>query len=279
MDVTVIDSNTTETPGNSVEVEGNITCTDNCFLFGLLKERPLDILVVIRLLLSLLLFACSCLTILVTRRSTRLKERQSATFVTNLAVTGGLIGFLVFVFSTAHQIHRMSRRSIALTLVLVPRILHAVTTLTLTCLTLDRYLALCWPLRYPALLTDARCLQLVLGSWLLPALVVGTACIFGKGLTPCPDVRPYLITYLLLFTSAIAAVMWMYTLIAREFRRPIGGAVGGEEMALARRRTARELMVVVMVNLLLATPDVSLCVCVFVFGGGSEGVFVCVCGG
>ena len=245
----------------------NNTCTPDCYLQQFLDKRFHVAIIASRLPLSVLLIVFASLTILVTRRTPSLTERPSATLITNLGVTGALIGSIIFVFTVLLLSMEVPLPMVKIIGVLLPRILHIVITLTLAWVALDRYLAICRPLRYPMLMTESRCFLLVAASWVIPFLFLGLPSAFVNVVSPCTNVRPYLVIYLIMFTSAIFAIVVMYFLIAREFRRPVESNVWREEMVAVRRRTAKELMVVVMVNLLLATPDVSVCVC----------VCVCVC--
>ncbi|XP_045121623.1 G-protein coupled receptor 52-like [Portunus trituberculatus] len=236
---------------------GDEVCLDDCYLLKLMGERSHTATIVSRLPLSFILVVFSGITVVVTRRTARLMERPSTTLVTNLGVTGALIGGILFVTTVLHLVMTMSFRAVVIMGIILPRTLHIAISLTLTCLTLDRFLALCRPLRYYALLTDSRCCVLVVLSWLIPTIVLGVACIYGRTFKPCTDIRPFLVIYLVMFISTIAAMVVMNFLIAREFRRPLDdGSAFREELVIVRRRTAKELMVVVLLNLLFATPDV-----------------------
>ncbi|XP_006124871.2 olfactory receptor 10K1-like [Pelodiscus sinensis] len=57
--------------------------------------------------------------------------------------------------------------------------------LLLTAMSYDRYLAICHPLRYAALMNGRVCCQLVVGCWLCTFLVVGTLNYFFFSLTFC----------------------------------------------------------------------------------------------
>ncbi|KAK8385537.1 hypothetical protein O3P69_016371 [Scylla paramamosain] len=255
MNSSVSTSPATGTAGTTMDDE---SCKDDCYLLNLLNERSHVAIIASRLPLSLMLGVFSGITVLVTRRTATLMERPSATLITNLGVTGALIGGIVFVVTMLNLVMYLSLKAIVVLGIVLPRTLHIAISLTLTCLTLDRYLALCRPLRYHALLTDSRCFVLVVLSWLIPITILGVACIYGRTFKPCTDIRPFLVIYLVMFNSAIATMVVMYFLIAREFRRPLEGSVFREEMVAVRRRTAKELMVVVLLNLLLATPDVAM---------------------
>ncbi|XP_006894064.1 PREDICTED: olfactory receptor 11A1-like [Elephantulus edwardii] len=49
----------------------------------------------------------------------------------------------------------------------------------------DRYLAICWPLRYPLLMDSSTCIKLAVGSWISGFLFVGAVLIFLATLTFC----------------------------------------------------------------------------------------------
>ncbi|XP_042229004.1 growth hormone secretagogue receptor type 1-like [Homarus americanus] len=225
----------------------------------------------IQMTLSLILVAESGITIYVNCRSLKLREKTSTKLVTSLAVSSGLSGFLVFILMVVKLIPMAPKKSIneylLELLIIAPRTLHLISVLFLCCLTLDRYLAICWPLRYHDLMTESRCRLLVMGCWLLTLMVVCVlnVCVFllSKCKNSLDNLFFFITFYLLTFTLAIIAIMGMYFLIAREFWRKrhqtseVTKAMQ-DDIKRLREKTTRDVLVIVLLNLIFASPDVIL---------------------
>nr|XP_053655247.1 olfactory receptor 4P4-like [Cherax quadricarinatus] len=139
------------------------------------------------------------------------------------------------------------------------RYFHAVTNFNLTCLALDRYVAICWPLHYSRMLTKARCYLLCLACWITPCfLLLLLPC--GSQLTIlCLNGKvsmKFLIAYTVVYTLAVLATFVFYVLVAVEFRRESRGhSVDTEKTErLLRTRTAVSAMKVLVLYVLLALP-------------------------
>ncbi|XP_047501411.1 olfactory receptor 510-like [Penaeus chinensis] len=107
---------------------------------------------------------------------------------------------------------------------LFQRILSAVYCFSLACVALDRYLAICWPLRYADLLTKTRSLLLIACSWLAPFLLLLLVCVADHS-TLCLDGRnttPALATYAALYFLGASCTVVLYVLVAFEFCRSRG---------------------------------------------------------
>ncbi|XP_045625333.1 G-protein coupled receptor 52 [Procambarus clarkii] len=208
--------------------------------------------------MSLVLVGESVLTVYVIRRCPKMRQKTSTKLVTNLAVSGGLCGCLVFILTITRLMHRL-REATVWCIIILPRYLHIVSVLCLSCLALDRYLAICWPLRYNDLLTDSRCKVLVLGCWAVPVLTF--IVLLPSTKFSCFHPSPFLTGYLTVFTVASLAVVLMYVLMAREFRRrrhemEHANKTMEEDNRRIRVKTAIDVLIIVFLKLLLAVPDV-----------------------
>lgn len=107
---------------------------------------------------------------------------------------------------------------------LFQRTLSAVYCFSLACVALDRYLAICWPLRYSDLLTKSRSLLLIACSWLAPFLLLLLVCVADLS-TLCLDSRhtaTTLATYAALYVLGASCTVVLYILVALEFCRSRG---------------------------------------------------------
>ncbi|XP_045108749.1 5-hydroxytryptamine receptor 4-like [Portunus trituberculatus] len=146
------------------------------------------------------------------------------------------------------------------------RYLSVVSCFTLACLSLDRYLAICWPLRYQDLLTKTRCHLLCGACWVLPALLLLLPCIPVLG-TMCEKSRTeecLLVAYVVAYTLGAFATFVLYVLVALEFRQNIyscnsasaqaTGDAHSREVAVVRHRTAKSALTVLMLYTVLSLP-------------------------
>lgn len=123
------------------------------------------------LLVPAILIFESVVTILINGSSPELKKRCSRIFVNNLAISGAFIGVVSFVM-TFFVIGSFRDIAVSCNLEILPfywtlTYLHMVSVTSLLCLSFDRYLAICWPLRYHEFLTTARCRNMVVACWVL----------------------------------------------------------------------------------------------------------------
>ncbi|XP_036379777.1 5-hydroxytryptamine receptor 4-like [Megalops cyprinoides] len=98
-------------------------------------------------------------------------QLQTATniFVASLATADFLVAALVMPFSLVRSVDRWRFGELfCLAHFLLDVTLCSASIFNLTCVAVDRYLAVCNPLHYPARMTRARVSQLLLLSWLLP---------------------------------------------------------------------------------------------------------------
>ena len=155
----------------------------------------------------------------------------------------------------------------------VQRYLSIVSCFTLACLSLDRYLAICWPLRYQDLLTKSRCRLLCGACWVMPALLLLVPCIPVMA-TMCEDSeteKRLLVAYVVAYTLGAFATFVLYVLVALEFRQSMYSCnssasahapddAHSREVAVVRHRTAKSALTVLMLYTVLSLPHVSVCV-------------------
>ncbi|XP_064088786.1 adenosine receptor A2b-like [Macrobrachium nipponense] len=123
------------------------------------------------LLVPAILIFESVVTILINGRNPELKKRCSRIFVNNLAISGSFIGLVSFVV-TFFVIDSFRDIAVSCNLEILPfywtlTYFHMVSVTSLLCLSFDRYLAICWPLRYHEFLTNARCRNMAAACWIL----------------------------------------------------------------------------------------------------------------
>ena len=120
-------------------------------------------------------------------RSTRLQIVTNY-FIVSLAVADFLVGLLGVPFALLTQEgqpHNFHGCLIMLTFLLW---LCATSTFSLIGVTVDRYIAVAYPLQYPAIMTSQRALFTIIGSWILAGLV-GFLPVFGWNLGEPPEPR------------------------------------------------------------------------------------------
>lgn len=116
---------------------------------------------------------------------------------------------------------------------LFQRALSAASCFSLACVALDRYLAICWPLRYSELLTKPRSLMLVACSWLVPFVLLLLACLADLS-TLCVNSQhttSTLATYAALYFLGGSCTVVLYALVASEFCRSRGALRLGVDAA------------------------------------------------
>ncbi|XP_063597656.1 olfactory receptor 11A1-like [Penaeus indicus] len=194
----------------------------------------------------------SCVTLLgcvlalcVTLRGKVPQQSQEATYlVVSLIVSVFLLSSLSLVYLVVllKVPEATLRDSSACYVKLFQRILSAVSCLSLACVALDRYLAICWPLRYTDLLTKTRSLLLIACSWLAPFLLLLLACVADIS-TLCLDSRhtsATLATYAALYFLGASCTVVLYVLVALEFCRsrsallPMASAADFDERAKSK---------------------------------------------
>lgn len=205
------------------------------------------------------------LTLFIYIKERRLRKREPSPFVYSLAVSITLLSALSFAFN----VRLLSRscpndRSVMWCVVLniLLRYLHVVSCLCVTCLALYRYLYLCWPLRYPMLVTKRRCCYVTLACWTLPfALVAVPSAIDGQA--PCADMQvtvSFYATYVVLYILGALATFVAYLLVALEFRRKHHRASPNADIAkfdfLAKVRTERCALHVFVLYTILSLPHI-----------------------
>ncbi|XP_061105332.1 trace amine-associated receptor 1-like [Conger conger] len=92
-------------------------------------------------------------------------------FIVSLATADFLVAVLVMPFSLARSVDRWRFGKLFCTAhFMLDVVLCTASILNLSCVALDRYLAVCDPLRYAARMSAERVAKLLLVSWLLPVL-------------------------------------------------------------------------------------------------------------
>ncbi|XP_045601965.1 olfactory receptor 4S1 [Procambarus clarkii] len=210
---------------------------------------------------SAVTFAECVLAGYITALSHDLRERLSSWFLSSLIVSIGIFSSLSFVYAIvliAHpDVHHSSPAGCQVKL--VQRYLSTVSCFTLTCLALDRYVAICWPLRYYNILTIRRCRLLCVACWMLPLvlLVLPCASVLSTLCNPGND-KEFLIAYSVAYVFGALTTFVFYILVALEFRlksrvQPHDSNADMTE-AMVRHKTAKSALQVFMFYILLSLP-------------------------
>ncbi|XP_064208014.1 trace amine-associated receptor 1-like [Anguilla rostrata] len=188
------------------------------------------------LLLPIIVFAIlGNLFIVVSVAYFRQLQTSTNAFIVSLATADFLVGALVMPVSLVRSVDRWRFGRLFCTAhFLLDVILCTASIFNLSCVALDRYLAVCDPLRYPARMSAARVTKLLLLSWLIPVsgsclLVVadlhtqsGEGVLTGRGGEECfPEMRaPYgVMASVLSFFLPMAFVVAAYGRIFQEAQR------------------------------------------------------------
>lgn len=200
--------------------------------------------------------------------SLELRRRRATLFSGCLVFTIGILSSLslvyVLVLITVPNASYISPEGCRVRV--VQRYLSVVSCYTLASLSLDRYLAICWPLRYQDLLTKTRCRLLCAACWVVPVGLLLLPCI-GVLQIMCVDSRTnrrLLVAYVVAYTLGALATLVLYLLVALEFRRnrynsstDAGHAANGahsREVEVVRHRTAKSALTVLMLYTVLSLP-------------------------
>lgn len=218
----------------------------------------------IMLVTSLVLIAESCITIII-NRTKKLRGKTSTIPVTSIAVSKLLMAVSLdtcyVLYKSYHDpcFNKQTNRVLIYSGLFFPRILHLVSVFSLCSLTLDRYVAICWPLHYHNILTPSRVRAITIASWCIPTLVM-----ILNEVTRLPNINLKVnvsitgVIYLVLFWPPTLAILVMYCLLAKEFRgKTTGRTEMKEEDDRVKYRTTRDAIVVVMINVVLSFPYVS----------------------
>ncbi|XP_042888714.1 melanocyte-stimulating hormone receptor-like [Penaeus japonicus] len=230
-----------------VEVEDSHTGVGGCQVgANVTRESGLSVPLEVYLVPSGVTVLGCALALYVTLRGKVSQQRQETTsLILSLVVSI----FLLSSLSLAYQVVLLTLPDVTLRdpsacyVKLFQRTLSAVFSFSLAGVALDRYLALCWPLRYYDLLTRPRSLLLVACSWLAPILLVLLACLQDPSALCCDSrhTTATLATYAALYGFGGSLTVFLNGLVATEFRRTRSLLHLGNEAAAfdkqARRRT------------------------------------------
>ncbi|XP_071512753.1 olfactory receptor 6M1-like [Panulirus ornatus] len=213
------------------------------------------------LTISVLTLVECAFTFFINSSNKTLRKRATTSFANNLAASIGVLSSVSFVCN-AYFIAESSFTEVpwaCIVLAVFVRYLHLVSCLTLACLSLDRYVAICWPLHYQYLLTRIRCRLLCLACWVIPCVLLLLPCA-SELQTICSRDSVVSLTFLLAYTviyslGAVATFIF-YILVALEFRRERGGHAQDKERIerLLRTRTAKSAMRVFAFYILFSLP-------------------------
>ncbi|KAG7171466.1 olfactory receptor 11G2-like [Homarus americanus] len=191
-----------------------------------------------------------------------LRERLATSFSNSLIISIGIFSTLSFFFGVLLlTVPIFSYMSLAGCFVrMVQRYLSLVSCLTLTCLALDRYIAICRPLRYYNLITVFRCRLLCSLCWMSPIILLLLPCVVELP-TMCNNGRTnmtFLVAYSVLYTIGAFINLVFYVLVALEFRwdyrtQPHSDDKEATE-AVVRYKTARSALLVFMLYAILSLP-------------------------
>lgn len=222
-------------------------------------NRPINpIISNILLITSLVLLAECCITIII-NRTKKFRGKVSTIMVTTIAVSKLFVAVshgTFCVFYVTYDPCTIHARLVYVGMIL-PRILHLVSVCSLCSLTLDRYVAICWPLRYHNIVTSSRVRTLTIASWCIPALIL-----ILHQITTQLEIKAHVsissVAYLFFLWPLTLAILVMYCLLAKEFRgKTTEMTEMKEEDDRVRYRTTRDVVVVVVINLVLSFPYVS----------------------
>ncbi|XP_042892714.1 olfactory receptor 49-like isoform X2 [Penaeus japonicus] len=205
------------------------------------------------------------LTLYIYTKEKRLRKREPSPFVYSLAVSITCLSAFSFAFN-ARLLSLGCRNDYSILWCVILNILlkylHVVSCFCVTCLALYRYLYLCWPLRYPTLVTKRRCCYVTLACWALPmSLVAVPSVIDGKA--PCADMNvtvSFHMTYVVMYILGALATFVAYLLVALEFRKKRHSAAPNSDMAkfdlLVKVRTERCALHVFALYTILSLPHI-----------------------
>ncbi|KAK4316042.1 hypothetical protein Pmani_012749 [Petrolisthes manimaculis] len=253
------DSPNFSTTNTNTTTNTNITTT---------RPREVNPKLLIYMTFSVLTLSECILAGYLTLLSRALRERLSTWFSSCLILSIGILSSLSLSFAlvllSASDFTYVSRGGCWIRV--VQRYLSTVSCFLLVCLSLDRYLYICWPLRYYTLLTVARCRNLCIACWVLPVALLLVPCLASKKVLCQTGHTDYtfLISYSVVYTLGTLATLCFYLLVAMEFRcsrvrrrgRPgrEGTSAPPTPPECVREKTARSALRVLMLYTILSLP-------------------------
>lgn len=211
---------------------------------------------------SVITLAECFLTFLINTVNKALKEKETTAFANNLAGSTGILSSTSLVCNVYFMMESFPTESSwpCLLLSVFVRYLHIVSSFSLACLSLERYVAICWPLHYFQL-TRGRCRLLCLACWLAPCVLLLLPCASQLS-TLCSTTTGVSITFLsaytVLYTLGSISNFVFYVLVALEFRRERDSHAHDKDQTerLLRTRTAESAIKVIAFYVLLSLPHV-----------------------
>ncbi|XP_042867150.1 olfactory receptor 4K2-like isoform X2 [Penaeus japonicus] len=224
-----------------------------------LNVYAMNFFISLTFLMAFVLLLESLVTIAVNVRNQALRDMNCAQVIISMAVCS--IGIALFI--STWMIVKMTTSGKyswwrCVTFKITVRMLHTVTVFNLCCLSLDRYLFICWPLHYHQLLTPRRCNLLVAACWLAAASLLGLPTLLRLDFCPRRGNKymvseVFMITYISAYGVSAAVVVILYLLVAREVSVALVGARA--DLERARRKTRQSIFTVVFIQLVLSAPD------------------------
>ncbi|XP_047476209.1 olfactory receptor 142-like isoform X1 [Penaeus chinensis] len=224
-----------------------------------LNVNAMHFFISLTMIIAFVLLVESLVTIAVMMRNHVLREMNCAQFISNMAVCSICIAVFLFTWMVT-KLTTSGKYSWwrCLTFKISVRFLHTVSVFNLCCLSLDRYLFICWPLHYHQLLTPRRCNLLVAACWLaaaglvvLPSLPTFDFC--TKRDNKFRVSKAVLISYISAYGVSVVVVVALYLLVAREVSVALVSVRADQERA--RRKTRQSIFTVVFMQLVLSAPD------------------------
>lgn len=217
------------------------------------------------IILNLVTLAESAVAVIIYLKNQTLRQKPSRIFTGSFIVSSSLCAAVALSLTTVMFMHHgafyLSRTGCLLRVLL--RYLSSVSILIVACFALDRYVAICWALRYYDLLTEARCCLLCIVCWVAPIVLLSLPCV-----TELSDLCSYghdhpmfLVSYAILYSLGAFVTCLLYVLVALEFCRSRNVETCGWSMMkednTIRIQASRSAIAVVVLYFLLCLPHVS----------------------
>ncbi|KAK7077485.1 hypothetical protein SK128_028054 [Halocaridina rubra] len=204
--------------------------------------------------------------IYITVKNVSLRKKPSKYFSYSLVASVGLLSAISLVYGAI----LISTKSVHHTTVsgcfvkVIQRWLSIVSCMTLSCLALDRYVFICWPLHYFSFITEVKCVILSTLCWVL-GLTLLLLPLGSQLKSLCSDGKTnftFLASYAVTYNVGAISMFVFYILVSREFRHHSKtnntDSKQAETDALVRLKTARSALRVLLLYSLLSLPHMIL---------------------